>query len=285
MKEQSSRQLIFIRSALREIRRLLGSVYPFLLGRRLTQSFNDKVLKLALRARGFENCCAPPTTGEREFVRQLSKLNPKLCIDVGANVGAYSELLIANTQSTIFAFEPLPEAFIQLESRARLWSNRLIAINSGLSNVEGEFELRFGNPSSELASFSRDVDEISYVGASNTNSVFAPLKRLDNFLDKFLDIADEIDLIKIDVEGLEWEVLSGAEATLEKMRPKFIQIEFNLHQLFVGRSILQFSKLLSGYKLMQLLPYRAGLVQRDPKDPLVNIFAYSNYVFVRNDVW
>lgn len=103
-------------------------------------------------------------------------------------------------------------------------------------------------------------------------------------MDKFLAIADEIDLIRIDVEGLEWDVLLGAEATLEKMRPKFIQIEFNLHQLFVGRSILQFSKLLTGYKLMQLLPYRAGLVQRDPKDSLVNIFAYSNYVFVRNDV-
>jgi hypothetical protein len=97
--------------------------------------------------------------------------------------------------------------------------------------------------------------------------------------------APEVDLLKIDVEGLEWEVLLGAKNTIVEMRPKLIQIELNLHQLFVNRSILQFSRLLKGYRLTQILPYRGGLVERDPKDSLSNLYSYSNYVFVRSDFW
>jgi FkbM family methyltransferase len=185
----------------------------------------------------------------------------------------------------VFAFEPLPEAFDKLERLASKWENRILALNVGLSDVEGQFELKFGDPSSELASFSPAVQEIEFVGRSNTNSVTTRVTTLDTFMEQMRVHAPEVDLLKIDVEGLEWEVLLGAKNTIVEMRPKLIQIEFNLHQLFVNRSILQFSRLLEGYRPTQILPYRGGLVERDPKDSLSNFYSYSNYVFVRSDFW
>lgn len=264
--------------------RLLGNFYLWIMGRTWTQSLNERVLNLALRARGFDNCCDHLTSGEYEFVHQLSKFNPKLCVDVGANVGEYSELLLQKTNAFVFAFEPLPEAFVKLNSLSSNSKNHLIAVNVGLGNIEGHLDLKFGE-NSHLASFAQGVQEIGYVARSNTKAYKARVAKLDTFMEQMLDFAPEVDLLKIDVEGFEWEVLLGARNTIEKMRPKLIQIEFNLHQLFVSKSILQFSKLLQGYKLAQMLPKRAGLVKRDPGESLSNLYSYSNYVFVRSDFW
>jgi hypothetical protein len=71
----------------------------------------------------------------------------------------------------VFAFEPLPEAFDKLDRPTSKWKDRILALNLGLNKVESQFELKFGNPSSELASFGLAVQEIEFVGGSDTNSV------------------------------------------------------------------------------------------------------------------
>ncbi len=48
----------------------------------------------------------------------------------------------------------------------------------------------------------------------------------------------KIDLIKIDTEGYELEVLIGAKKTIEKFKPKYIQIEYNWHHLFKNVNLL-----------------------------------------------
>jgi hypothetical protein len=93
-----------------------------------------------------------------------------------------------------------------------------------------------------------------------------------------------IDLLKIDTEGWEGECLLGAEELLHEMPPKMIQIEFNSHHLFSSRTLLVFSKLLPGFTAFQMIPYGSGLLRRDLELPESNIFYYSNFVFVRNDV-
>ena len=112
----------------------------------------------------------------------------------------------------------------------------------------------------------------------------ARLNTLDNFFKDFDPKFSEIDLIKIDTEGFEHEVLVGAANTLVKYRPKFIQIEFNHHQLFRSQSIYSFSKILKNYKVFQMLPYNHGLVLRGPKLAEANIFQFSNFVFIRQDI-
>ena len=93
-----------------------------------------------------------------------------------------------------------------------------------------------------------------------------------------------IDLIKIDTEGFELEVIKGAKETIKKKLPKYIQIEFNWHQLFKGQTLYNFSEHLEKYDLFQILPYGNDLVKVDPNRPETNIYHLSNFVYIRKDI-
>lgn len=251
---------------------------------RLVRAPQDQSLDDLLRARGFNNCCDMSLTGEAKFLQLLSKTRPLLCVDIGANVGNYSKALIDSTNATIFAFEPLPDAFLELEMLRSQFPERIRTYQLALGNAKGVSTLYFGDAKSELASLSKEVNQIEYLASSNTNKMEVQVEKLDSYLDDLRSFAGEIDFLKIDVEGFEWEVLQGAEKVFLEMRPKFVQLEFNLHQLFRGHSLFSLSQLLPNYRVYQLLPNASGMVERDAKDPLSNIYAYSNYIFVRSDV-
>ena len=91
-------------------------------------------------------------------------------------------------------------------------------------------------------------------------------------------------LLKIDTEGYEYEVLLGARQTIENRKPKFIQIEYNWHQLFKGQSLYKLASLLPNYVTYQLLPHGSGLSKVDARRPEANIYHYSNFVFIRKDI-
>jgi FkbM family methyltransferase len=253
-------------------------------------SLNDLVgpewysLDNLLRERGFNNCCDMGVSGETKFLELLSNTSPRLCVDIGANVGTYSKALIGSTNATIFAFEPLPDAFLELELLRKQFPDRIRNYQLALGNTRGVSTLYFGDSKSELASLSKEINQIDYVGSSNTSEMEVRVEKLDSYLDILKRVAEEIDFLKIDVEGFEWEVLQGAQNVLLEMRPRFIQLEFNLHQLFRGHSLFSLSQVLPNYRVYQLLPNADGMVQRDVTDPLSNIYAYSNFVFVRSDI-
>ena len=64
----------------------------------------------------------------------------------------------------------------------------------------------------------------------------------------------------------------------KELKPKFIKMEFNWHQLFRNASLNYFSELLPNYDVYQLVPN--GWIRRDSKDPFSNIYLFSNFVFV-----
>ncbi len=239
----------------------------------------DFILSHALSARGFNNFRNQEESGEFFFINEvLAKSKPKLCIDIGANGGEYSLSLLKSTEAQVIAFEPLPTAFEILKENTQQFSNRIKLENLGIGSKEEELLINYNPNSTEHASFCKEVDEIDYL--SNKNQIAAHLVTLDSYFEK--NKIKEIDLIKIDVEGFESEVFAGSKETFSKIRPKFIQIEFNWHQLFRNNSLHFFSKQLPGYKTYQLIPQ--GWIKREPRDPLSNIFMFSNFVFVRSDV-
>ena len=146
-------------------------------------------------------------------------------------------------------------------------------------------ELYYGDEDSKLASFSSEVNEIPHVGTSNIRSLLVPVVTLDEYFlaNKRLIPSSGIDLIKIDTEGYEYNVLLGGHILIATAKPRFIQIEYNLHQLFIHQTLYSISLLLSGYKVYQLLPHGRGLFHIDHTRPERNIYHYSNFVFVRND--
>jgi FkbM family methyltransferase len=201
--------------------------------------------------------------------------------DIGANVGTYSEQLLSFTNTNVISFEPLPKAYEILSRLQSKYPNRIKIFNAGVGNSNEVMELKFGNHTSELASFSGNKNLIKFLEIENNQSLMVQVNTLDNYI-RSLRISEEIDLIKIDTEGFEYEVLLGASETIFKNKPKFIQIEFNWHQLYNNQTLLSFQILLKDYQLFQMLPY--GLVKRDAHRPESNIYFYSNFLFVRNEI-
>ena len=262
--------------------RLIEKMYVKTFAKPSMQKINNKILHFALRGRGYNNFIDSRETGETNFFSILSKFNVRLCIDIGANKGNYSRSLLEIPGTKVIAFEPLPKAFKSLEDLQKKYSDRFECFNLGIADKDTFLTLHFGEEDSEFASFSSEVNSIDYVGKSNVNTIEVKVKTLDGFLEERM--SEEIDLLKIDTEGFEYEVLVGAAKTIRNNPPKFVQLEFNYHQLFRNQSLLSLSKLLPGYKPHQLLPFDYGMALRDPTLPESNFYYFSNFIFVREDI-
>jgi len=236
------------------------------------------MLDTALKARGYNNHQNLEISGEKYFMDNiLIKINPRVSIDVGANVGEYTSALLKSTNGTVIAFEPLDEPFLKLREIQNQNPGRLILENKGVGLINEYLDIYFNNEATVHASFSKVVQNVPYL--NNKLSKKIEVVSLDAF---FKDKSEyEVDFIKIDTEGFEREVLAGAQNLIKDKKPKAIQIEFNWHQMFRGQTLFSFSEILSGYSPFQMLPN--DLIRRDPKDPYSNIYHFSNFVFIRDD--
>ena len=267
------------------IYRKISYIYVFIFGRKKMQFFNNILLSLALNAKGYKFFGNFQQTGEKKFIQSITK-DLMVCLDVGANVGKYTQLLLSETNSEIISFEPLKEAFKELQKIENEYPNRLKVFNYAIGEENTNLELNFSDEKSEKATFSNDIDKLSFFDHEKNKKVMTDVVTLDSFFLENSSLIDkkDIDLIKIDTEGFELEVIKGAKNTIENKRPKYIQLEFNWHQLFKNHSMYEFSKNLSNYELFQILPFGKKLIKVDPIRPETNIYHLSNFVFIRKDI-
>jgi FkbM family methyltransferase len=246
----------------------------------IPQSLQSYLLNILLKLRGYNNYKNFNESGEKYFLNKvLAKHEPKICIDVGSNIGNYAKEILTTTNSKVISFEPLKEPFKKLEELKVIWGDRLILVNKGLGARESRKKIYFNKESLSHASFVKEISNLSYISNHREEEVL--VTTLDNFIEQN-SINSPIDYIKIDTEGFEYDVLLGCKNIIKFNRPKFIHIEFNWHQLIKSQTLYSFSLLLSEYDIFQMLPN--GLVKRDPIDPISNIYSYSNFAFVRKDL-
>ena len=138
-----------------------------------------------------------------------------LVIDIGANIGLFA-IKAANIMSNkghVIAIEPEPINIKLLENNCINFSNISI-ISKAVGNQEGEIKLIL----SELAGTHKialnDIDQ------TNQKNIMVSITTLDNIVTN-LNLK-KIDFVKIDVEGLELEVLKGAPQALKII--KFLSI-------------------------------------------------------------
>ena len=127
-------------------------------------------------------------SGEKWFVTHvLVSTKPKTIIDVGANIGEYSKLLIDKTEAKVFAIEPNPHSFSKLSELPE----RVTKVPYAISNQSGEAKLHFRSNCDEQAS----LDPMR----STSNSVTVKVKTLVDIVNEYS--IGEIDFVKIDTEG------------------------------------------------------------------------------------
>jgi len=259
--------------------------YNFIFGRKISQKINNLIFSLALGAKGYKNYGSFDQTGEKNFIKTISS-SLKLTLDIGANTGKYTQLILDETKSNVISFEPLKEAFKDLKNIEKVYPERLKTFNYAVGDKNEYLDLNTSNSKSEKASFSKDTDKLTFYEQENSIKINTEVITLDSFFKNNPKLIDEkeLDFIKIDTEGFELEVIIGAKNLIEKKKPKFIQLEFNWHQLFKKQTMYEFSKYLEDYDLYQLLPFGKKLIRVDPIRPETNIFHLSNFVYIRKDI-
>ena len=264
-----------------KICKIFSRLYVFIFGRKSLQFINDMILSLSLYAKGYKNYGSFKATGEENFIDMISG-EIRVCLDIGANIGNYSKLLINKTNAKIYAYEPLEKSFDELKKIKEKHKDRFFIEKLALGNEDGIKKISSANDKSEKASFEKNLDKLSFIDKDNLREFDVSIKKLDSL--DFFDIHNKVDFLKIDVEGYEYEVLLGGKKFIDFNSPKFIQIEINWHQLFKKINLYEFSKLLKDYDIFKILPYGKNLVFIDPSRPENNIFHLSNFVFIRKDI-
>lgn len=259
--------------------RIISTIYFRLFSFKKVQKFNLFLNGLTLRAMGFNNCCDMKKSGEYYFIkRYLNKA--KLSLDIGANKGEYASLILENTESKVISFEPNKSCNCHLEKIVEKYPNRFVFKNILLLDNFDKVKFYHSSDCGGLSTASAKANKISYVHDRNQKLSMLHAATLDSIVDEIKTFGSRLDLLKIDVEGLEKKVLLGSSLLLKELRPRFIQIEFNLHQLYTGNTMIVFNDLLPEYDIYRLLGYSKGMIKVESHSPISNIFAYSNYIFV-----
>jgi len=167
--------------------------------------------------------------------------NP-IVIDVGANVGTYSIALaqVVGPFGKIHAFEPQRIVYNMLAGSIALNSfTNVHCYNVALGDHEGAIEIPQFDYSRPLnfGSIEFGPEQRERLGQERTyDPTRLELVRLTT-IDQFSWA--RVDLIKIDVEGMETQVIAGARSTIQRYHP-ILFVEFlktdraHLHDLLVG---------------------------------------------------
>ena len=151
---------------------------------------------------------------EVEIFRQLCA-EGDIVIEVGANIGTHTMVLSQFVKATgrIYAYEPQRILF------------QTLCANMALNNIENVecFQIAVANEAGHILFPDIHYNIEGNFGAIEMDSFTAghkiPVIKLDDALEPA-----KLKLIKIDVEGMEHKVISGAKALIEKHRP-FLYVE------------------------------------------------------------
>lgn len=153
----------------------------------------------------------------KQVLKKVLKENSS-SIDIGCHKGEMlEEILKYAPNGKHFAFEPIPDFYKNLLS---VFKNKNIVFHDcALSKESGSTE------------FNYVVNAPAYSGLKQRSYKVQPeIKKIPVKVEKLDDLIpanDKIDLIKIDVEGGEFDVLKGAAQTIKKSKPVVI-FEFGL---------------------------------------------------------
>ncbi|BAY12877.1 FkbM family methyltransferase [Calothrix sp. NIES-2098] len=152
-------------------------------------------------------------------------LNIETILDIGANVGQFA--LTINTllpKARIYSFEPLTDCYEKLKARMADCKT-FSAFNLALGDESGSliFERNAYSPSSSFLKIA-DVHKKAFPKTQATETLEVKIDRLDNIAQQ-LAIANPY-MVKIDVQGYEYQVLRGGEQTIKNARLVITETSF-----------------------------------------------------------
>jgi FkbM family methyltransferase len=185
------------------------------------------------------------TLREEDIVERFQPKEGDIVVDIGAHIGHYT--IIASKRvgmyGKVVAIEANPDNFEMLNRNIKLNQlTNIISLNYAVYSKETKIKLYLAGEESGYTIYDTIMIERAARGQENFVEVNA------NTLDYLLQLygINEVNWIKIDVEGAEYEVLKGATNMLSKSKDISLLIE--IHNLSQGANLYKpIVKLLDSY--------------------------------------
>lgn len=203
----------------------------------------------AVRTPGYHRALLRGVVPTFEHGVALDGLNPTLVLDVGANKGQFSAFALNRWPSArVVAFEPLAGPATRL---SKVVGGRVEVRRSALGDASGAAQIHVASraDSSSLLALGARQRQIFHMDEVGLEKV--QVERLDQCRDLFAD--GDRALLKIDVQGYEYEVISGTAGVASYVPWVFVEVSYQ--ELYEGQKLLpQVQDLLAGmgYELRSL---------------------------------
>lgn len=214
--------------------------------------------------------------GEVWFLKKFanyynSKSFKPTVFDVGANVGEWSKSLLKEWQNIdLHCFEPSPVTFDKLLKNIPN-SQSYNFINLGLGQQAHHFQF-YENDSSIITS------KYYRFGSLNKNKISVSITTGDKYAQEYN--IQQIDLMKLDVEGMEYEALLGFKDLLKTKKIHMIQFEYGEFNIYSKVLLRDFFDLLRNYKIGKLYPNHIECLNWSVE---IENFKPANYIAIADD--
>lgn len=225
-------------------------------------------VKSALRSLGLDVSRHPRYLSHDWLLRAvISEAAVDLVIDVGAHWGSFVEAVRRlGYDGDVVCIEPITSSFERLRQKVA-GDDRCSVHQLALGIRSGELEM-FVHPGQSWLNSARRLNAFGqgHFASEDRSSEHVRVERLDDFIDRLgLDLAHRRALLKVDTQGLDFEVLEGGAATLSHV--VVLQVEVSARAIYEGQyegaATLgeQLDRLLAlGFDLVDLVPVaRAGV--------------------------
>ena len=181
--------------------------------------------------------------GELNLINSLSKLNFKIIFDVGANLGEWTKITSDKFQNSNFHLFEISETSFATLNDNFLRNENINLNNLGLYNEEKEIEYQDYGKYSAINSLILDST------FHNEGNIPIIKKCKTTSGDKYCEIKniDTIDFLKIDAQGVEYQILDGFKKKLKEAKIKVIQFEYGYINANSKFLMNDFYKLLCSY--------------------------------------
>jgi FkbM family methyltransferase len=189
------------------------------------------------------------SNGELTLLKKLAKHDPSVIIDGGANIGKYS-LVVHQliSEAVIYSLEPVKNTYKLLKENIGE-NEHIIPVEKGLYNTNCTREINLFPSHTHSSLFA-----IEGLAKKPSEKQTIKLIKGDDFMKEYK--LDEIDLLKLDLEGAEFDALLGFEEHLNKGKIKMIQFEYGYINITTKKLLIDFYNFFEskGYIVGKIFP-------------------------------
>jgi FkbM family methyltransferase len=178
------------------------------------------------------------TTREDDIIEKFQPKSDRIVVDVGAHYGRYTLIAAKRIEpkGKVIAIEADPNNFDMLNKNIKLnelSKENVIALNYAASSMKSKVKLSIPEKTSGHTIYSSIITS----RAPTEKFIEVNANTLDNLLQENKIPIDQVNWIKIDVEGAELEVLKGSTKVLSKSRDISLLIE--IHNIEDGKTLYE----------------------------------------------